>query len=178
MTEDRTIAKARRGDREALRTLLQPHEQPLFHYLYRILQNADDARDALQNTLMKAIQKLDTFSGRGTFRGWLFRIAHHEAMDTIRQRQRLQVVEDVPEATPEGPREDSRLERAEARERLEAGIAALPLTERSVVWLRLREELTFREIAEMTDTPLNTVLARMHSAKKRLRTWMLEEVRP
>jgi RNA polymerase sigma-70 factor (ECF subfamily) len=71
------------------------------------------------------------------------------------------------DASSSGPREV--LIQREREDELHEAIAALPQPERAVVLLRLQEELSFKEIAQVVNAPLGTVLARMHKAKKRLR---------
>lgn|GEM_PF-3636678 len=99
-------------------------------------------------------------------------------VNTIRLRKRLIVHAEPEELAAELLRVESSVQDLEARERLarlDRAIAKLPSLERQVVVLRMRQELSFKQIAEVMDTPLGTVLSRMHLAKKRLKLAMETE---
>jgi len=101
-----------------------------------------------------------------------------EVVNTIRLRKRLIVHAEPEELAAELLRVESSVQDLEARERLarlDRAIAKLPSLERQVVVLRMRQELSFKQIAEVMDTPLGTVLSRMHLAKKRLKLAMETE---
>ncbi len=167
------VPRARRGDREAADRLLSAHEEAVYGYLSQMLRCPADVDDALQEILLRALERLDQYRGPDRFRAWLFRIARHEVVDRWRRRRRM------PGPTTENlddlvdPRsDDDPLIRHEQSAALRAAIDRLPDVEREVVWMRLQSELSFREIADVTGAPLNTVLGRMHNAKQRLRGWL------
>ena len=159
-------------DELALRTLFQPHEEGLFRYLWQMLKHQQDSEDALQDTFRKAIEALPRYREENHFKSWLFRIAHNTALEVIRRRKKIIELSENSENLLEDPAKSPRelLARSERTVELREAIASLPEHERSVVLLRLQEELSFKEIAEVIGAPLGTALARMHKAKERLRT--------
>ena len=170
VSEADLILRVQSGDAAAAWDLLEPYQQPLFRYLQRLLSNQDDAADALQDTFLRALRGLSDLNDPARFRAWIFRIAHNQAVSQGRQTSRMNLVTLQPDALADASQPPSgRILQQEQRRRLTEAIDALPGAEREVVWLRLAEELTFREIAEITDSPLGTVLSRMHQAKMRLR---------
>ncbi|MEM8955255.1 MAG: RNA polymerase sigma factor [Verrucomicrobiota bacterium] len=171
-------------DLSAAEALLTGYENRLYQYLYRVLGHRQDAEDALSETFGKALRGLEKYEERCQFKSWIFRIAHHEAINVIRRRERVVVQEEPAKILEEsgaggGVGGEARfLERLMTKERLEQlrrAIPRLPVAEREVLLLRMKSELSFKEIAEVTDSPLNTVLGRMHNAKKRLRELILEQ---
>lgn len=166
------VRAARAGSDEAVETLFRAFEQPLFRYLYRIVNNQQDAEDALQQTFIRAYRGLPAYREQGQFKAWIYRVAHREGLRTIRKRKRRREGE-APTALPEPadprPVPGEALMAKDRLRRLEALIQALPEAEREVVHLRLGEEMTFREIAEVTGCPLGTALSRMKQATQRLR---------
>src|SRR5215210_8113101 len=74
-TEWALIQRALAGDRSAMEALFRPHQQPLVGLCYGILGQAEEAEDAAQETILRALRSLATFRGDAAFRSWLFRIA-------------------------------------------------------------------------------------------------------
>ncbi len=174
--EDSTLIRKFRqdGDREAARELLEKYERPLFNFLWQMLRHTQDSEDALQETFGKALRSLPNYREESHFKSWLYRIGHNEALNVIRRRKRL-IYDPSPDSLQPAPVISEELNGADAldaKERsdsLNDAIAGLPDVEREVVVLRLQSNLPFKEIAEITASPLGTVLARMHNAKKRLK---------
>src|SRR5450755_848349 len=85
---DDLISKARAGDGNAFRELIEPHRRELQVHCYRILGSAQDAEDALQETLLAAWQGLAGFEGRSSLRVWLFQIATRRCLNALRSASR------------------------------------------------------------------------------------------
>ena len=73
--EDRTVDRARSGDREAFRTLVESHSRGVFRLAFRMTGNEQDAEDVVQETFLRAYRQLDKFQAKASFSTWLFRIA-------------------------------------------------------------------------------------------------------
>ena len=101
MTADLT-ARARAGDQEAFRELVDPHSHELQVHCYRILGSAQDAEDALQETLLAAWRGLGGFEERASIRTWLYRIATSRCLNTLRASSR-RVTMDGPQSWPDPP---------------------------------------------------------------------------
>ncbi|MEM0968362.1 MAG: sigma-70 family RNA polymerase sigma factor [Verrucomicrobiota bacterium] len=158
------------GEVSALRTLLERYESSLLGFLIKTLRQRQDAEDALQEAFCKAIKGLPTYRDNQQFKSWIFRIARNEAMNVIRKRGKHELRENVePTAVEESPSAQETLIRREDAALLERAIARLPEGERRVVIMRLQNNLPFKEIAAIEGCSINTVLGRMHNAKRRLR---------
>ena len=101
MTADLT-ARARAGDQEAFRKLVEPYRHELQVHCYRILGSAQDAEDALQETLLAAWRGLAGFEERASVRTWLYRIATSRCLNTLRATSR-RVTMDGPQSWPDPP---------------------------------------------------------------------------
>lgn len=156
-----------------VRTLLERYESQLLGYLIRILNGRHDAEDALQETFCKALRALPKYRESNQFKSWIYRIAHNEAMNVIRARGRVELREQPvePEATDLANAATDLIAR-EDLDQLEDAITQLPDAERRVVMMRMKSDLAFKEIAKIENCSINTVLGRMHNAKKRLRELM------
>src|SRR5438552_18638039 len=87
------IDRARAGDGDAFRELVTPHRRELHVHCYRILGSAQDAEDALQETLVAAWRGLAGFEGRASLRSWLYTIATSRCLNAVRARGRRPAVE-------------------------------------------------------------------------------------
>jgi len=189
------ISRARAGDNDAFRDLIEPHRRELQVHCYRMLGSFQDAEDALQDTLLSAWQGFGGFEGRASLRTWLYRIATNRCLNARRSARRQSAKEwDVPGVEPPEPSRlgevvwlepfpDSLLTDAmnvqfgpEARyEQTESislafvtGLQLLP--PRQLAVLILRDVLGFHasEVADMLDTTIESV----NSALKRARASM------
>src|SRR5262252_9685135 len=82
------LARARRGDSEAFRELVERHSRSVFRLAFRMTGNEHDAEDVVQEAFLKAYRKLDAFEERAQFGSWLHRIAANCAYDVLRARVR------------------------------------------------------------------------------------------
>jgi RNA polymerase sigma-70 factor (TIGR02960 family) len=189
------ISRARAGDGDAFRELVEPYRRELQVHCYRMLGSFQDSEDALQDTLLAAWQGLERFEGRASLRTWLYRIATNRCLDALRSASRRPAKEwdvphvEQPEPTRLGevvwlePLPNSVLEGAtymplgpEARyERTEsislAFVTALQLLPpRQVAVLILRDVLGFQahEVAEMLDLTLHSVNSILKRARASL----------
>lgn len=170
------LDRFRAGDEAALGTLYERYEGPIFRFLFGMLKDRHRAEDALQETFVQAVRKAEGVTSE-SLRGWLFTVAHQQAVLLKRKEKRVPAGIDL--AGLLGlPSHDESPAMAAARAS-EASVALgllaeLPAAQQTVIRLRLFEGLRFREVAERLGCPLNTALARMHDGLKRLRT-MWEE---
>lgn len=168
-----------RADIGAFERLLKEYEGPLYSYLLRFLRNPADAEDALQDVWLKAIRRADSYDERGQFSSWLYRIAHNHSLDILRRQGRMVGLnEDTERSEPSHWSErfaeqlKSPFEVVEQRELLgylDGATATMSPAIREVFVLRMSAELSFREISEILECPLGTVLGRMHQAVLRIR---------
>ncbi len=182
---------ARQGDAEAFGQLADRHRVRLFRHCYRMLGSGHEAEEAVQDTLLRAWQRLDTYDGRGSFPGWMYRIATNMCIDRLRGRQRrLHPISMGPPATSgsmPGPAE-SGIDWVEpvadhtiglrgdpehtalARERVSlAFVAALQqLSARQRAALLLHDVLDFShdEVAEVLDTSSSAVNSLLYRARE------------
>jgi RNA polymerase sigma-70 factor, ECF subfamily len=136
-------ATAHHASRACFMRLVEPLLQPLYHQCFRILRNAADAEDALQSTLLKAMQAYPTWNG--PFRPWIFVIARHEAFDLRERRDNRNLP--LPNYEHVHLWQDSHDERIAMQTDVGEAIAALPDNYRQTVELFYIRNLTWREVA-------------------------------
>jgi RNA polymerase sigma-70 factor (ECF subfamily) len=172
------IERCRAGDVAAFEPLVEKYRHRVWRLAFNVLRDREDAWDVTQEAFVRAWQALPSFRGQSAFYTWLFRIVVNVASDRARQRAargRAFGTDRVPEEEWErtmvdpGAPPDDEARRAEARERITRALAALPAHHRTIIMLGDLEGLSYREIAEVLDIPIGTVMSRLHNARKRLR---------
>jgi RNA polymerase sigma-70 factor (ECF subfamily) len=163
------LTRFQSGEGAALEQLLERYEVPLFQFLVGMLRDHHLAEDALQETFVRALERLDDVDP-AHLRGWLFTVAYHQAMLTRRrQKVRRSCRLEGAGARDPGPGPLLRAEQGDDARRLRELLGHLPPAQQEVIRQRVYEGKRFREIADALGCPLNTALARMHEGMKRLR---------
>jgi RNA polymerase sigma-70 factor (ECF subfamily) len=150
---------------QEIERLYQAHGPALLAYLRRSFggRGGDAPEDLLQETFAQALRHRERLAAAVSPRAWLFGIARHVGLTAAR---RLRIVEPIDEHRTAAKEDDPRL--AAMRE----AIAALPPAMREALQLRLREGLSYEEIAQVLEIPLGTVRSRLHNAMRQLREAM------
>jgi RNA polymerase sigma-70 factor (ECF subfamily) len=163
------LTRFRAGDDAALEELFARYEAPVFQFLLGMLRDHHRAEDALQETFIRALERLEGVDPEH-LRGWLFTVAYHQAM-LIKRRQKVHAPFPLAHDGVLAPDGSPQLlaERADDARRLRELLERLPAAQREVIRQRVYEGKRFREIADTLGCPLNTALARMHEGLKRLR---------
>ncbi len=157
------------GDCEAFNELIRKHQRPLYSMLYRMVSNHDDAADILQKTFVKAFTGIAGFERRSSFRTWLYQIAINLAKNLYRDRSRVQQVPIDDVVIRRDPKTLDTLVRKETRERLLRAMTELPEKQRITVLLRVQQQKTFEEIAQIMQCSLGTAKANYHHGVQKLK---------
>lgn len=179
-------AYVERGDESAFRTLMERHQERVYGYLLGMVRDRATADDLFQDTFIRVIRALHdergSYTRQGKFLGWVLRIARNATLDHLRKRRKWVDVENgevdgswwdrLPGDEPGG---DDLLHRREQADVLRKCIDRLSPEQREVVLLRHETDLTFREIAELTECSINTALGRMRYALMNLKKMMTTE---
>lgn len=175
MHDDAALADAiAHGDQGALRSLIERESARLVRQCARIVGDADDAQDVVQETFMIAYRSIGAYRGEGALGAWLSRIALRLAFRMRRSQARLVPIGDHAPFPP-GHDPSTALAGLLASEAIRAAIELLPDAHREVVMLHYFGELTLDEIAAATGRPPGTVRSNLHRALKRLRVDLQRE---
>jgi RNA polymerase sigma-70 factor (ECF subfamily) len=148
--------------------VVNEHWTAVYRLLYSLTGNPHDTEDLTQETFLRALKRLDTFRPGTRMRAWLLRIASNAFFDLCRKRQRLPIdplSEDPPgSAPPPGHAQET----AEQCDLVKAALEELSELTRLVFHLRVQEDLSFREIAELAGTSEQAARWHMHHARTKL----------
>lgn len=177
LSDDCLIAQYLNGDESGLKHLITRYEQKIFTSILILVKKRDLAEDLLQETFIKIINTLrqGRYQEEGKFLGWALRIAHNLVIDHFRKESRMRMIRDTDEyritdnlpLTDEGA--EKQLIKNQTHSRLRMLIDLLPYEQREVLVMRHYAELSFKEIAQITQTSINTCLGRMRYALINLR---------
>ncbi|WP_297985890.1 sigma-70 family RNA polymerase sigma factor [uncultured Chryseobacterium sp.] len=178
------IALYQKGDEKSLSILINRHQRELFSFIYYKLMDEDLANDIFQDTFMKIIITLKEgrYNEEGKFILWAKRIAHNLIIDHFRLKSKNQKISETTYENEEfsifdllrEPSEniEDQLITAQIHSDLAKMLVLLPENQREVIKLRFFDGLSFKEIAEHTDTSINTTLGRVRYALINLRKIM------
>jgi RNA polymerase sigma factor (sigma-70 family) len=172
-SDARLARRAAKRDERAFATIFRRYHQEIYRFCLSILGNAEDARDALQNTMVKALQALPGEEREIQLKPWLYRVAHNESIDLVRKRRETAAMD--PELTAAA---DSLAETAAQRERLRQllrDLGDLPDRQRAALVMRELGGFGFEQIGEAFDT--SPAVARQTVYEARLSLRSLEEGR-
>ena len=182
LTDGELIVTAISGREDSFEELVRRYQRPITNYVYRMLNNYDASLDVTQEVFIKVYNSLARYSSDYKFSTWLYRIAHNAAIDYMRRNStytqsleaensdgtyQLQI--ESPNPTPEQDRE-----RSEWRTEIETVVKCLPTVYRELILLRHAQDLSYDEIAEITNLPLGTVKNRLFRAREMMREIFVE----
>jgi RNA polymerase sigma-70 factor (ECF subfamily) len=178
------VDRCRRGDVEAFERLYRCCSGSVYGLCLRLCGDAQEAEARTQDAFVRAWQKLASYDGRGSFRGWLRRLTVHVVYDQRRrQKRRRRLVEPFPEALAEDADPEAILgARTDAPRHLEAidlerAVAHLPEGARMVFVLHDVEGYRHQDIAAMLSITTGTSKAQLHRARRLLRVMLGHEAR-
>jgi RNA polymerase sigma-70 factor, ECF subfamily len=188
ITDEQLVDAARGGDESAFSELFTRHHRRLLMLALQYRLTAQDAEDAVQQTMLKTWQGLTGFRGESRFATWITRVLMNEVFQLQRKRARMRLEEmesaslaAVLEAgsrwTPRQMSQEQRLLVSERNRLVHAALRSLPESLRSVLLMQVFDERSLEEIAAELDRPIATVKSRRHRARLELRKRFAKRLR-
>lgn len=181
------VQQVRAGEKDAFRALVVRYQRKVYAVALGIVKDPDLAWDVAQEAFVRVHRSLGDFKGDSAFSTWLFRIATHLAIDSVRKERasRKEDVDEVREADLEGggegilatrlgtdPRQN--VLRRELAEKIQEALATLPEKHRTILVLREVEGLSYEELAERLGIHKGTVMSRLFHARKKMQAALRE----
>ncbi len=176
LTDDQLVELFRAGNEKAFEELVYRYKNPLYQYIMSLVQDEGAAGDLFQEVFISFFKNVGKYESRGKFKSWLFLTARNRVFNFFRDRDKLSSLDQTDddgnsvfhETLEDGqlaPLEE--LSGKEAEEMIRRASLQLPPRQREMIYLR--QYLSFKEIAELLERPLGTVLADCHRAVKKMR---------
>jgi RNA polymerase sigma-70 factor (ECF subfamily) len=164
------VRQARSGDAAAFDELMRRYKRPVLNFIFRMLNNAEDADDVAQDVFVRVYQNLDIYRPETKFSTWLFALARNAAIDRIRWRGRHQTesIESAPEIiASSGTAEE--VHAHEVGDQIAAAVAKLPEDQKTAIVLSEYHGMSYAEIAGVMHCSEKSVESRLYRAKQTLR---------
>ncbi len=182
LSDNELIQNYVNGDESALKILIQRHQKKVFSYILVSVKNRELAEDIFQDTFIKVVNTLraGAYKEEGKFVQWVMRIANNLKIDYYRKVQRMPSFEsgddfdifDVLNGTDRSV--EDRIIEEQINSDVKALVKLLPDEQREVLEMRIYEDISFKDIADMTNVSINTALGRMRYALINLRKMIKE----
>lgn len=165
------------GDENALALLIKRHQSKIYGFIYSKVSDRDIADDIFQDTFIKVIKTLksNSYNEEGKFLPWIMRISHNLIVDHFRKNKKMPMHRETEEfsifsiMTDNSPNVESRIITEQVENDLLRLIDELPCDQKEVLQMRIYQDLSFKEIADLTGVSINTALGRMRYALMNLR---------
>jgi RNA polymerase sigma-70 factor (ECF subfamily) len=155
------------GNRTAFETLLVRYEKPVFNAAYRMLNNAEDARDVTQTVFLKAYENLDRFDPKYRFFSWIYRIALNESIDCLKSQNRTDSLVAEPATETRGPEDET--SRNQQSLQIQSALMMIKTEYRTVIVLKHFLDCNYLVIGRILVIPEAKVKSRLYTARQILK---------
>lgn len=169
IADSQIVRRCQAGDPGAFGILYEAYRAPAYLLALQLTGNKEDALDACQTAFTKAFKAMGGFDAEREFRPWLFTIVRNFCVDLLRKRRpdrSLTPEHDVPDPAP-GPL--ALAEATDTQRRTARALEELSPAHREIILMKDFHDLSYKEIAEVLDIPIGTVMSRLSSARNKLR---------
>lgn len=171
------VKKYDEGDENALTVLINRHQSKIFGFIYSKIPDRDISNDIFQDTFIKVIRTLksQSYNEEGKFLPWVMRIAHNLIIDHFRKNKKMPMFRETEEfsifsvMTDDSLTVENKIIRDQVEVDLKKVIEELPADQKEVLVMRMYQDMSFKEISEVTGVSINTALGRMRYALMNMR---------
>ncbi|PKH67419.1 RNA polymerase subunit sigma-24 [Flavobacterium sp. ALD4] len=165
------------GNEEALSTLIKRHESRIYGFIYSKISDKDISNDIFQDTFIKVIKTLksNSYNEEGKFLPWVMRISHNLIIDHFRRNKKMPLFRETEEfsifsiMSDDSPTIENKIIADQVEMDIKKLIEELPADQKEVLVMRMYQDMSFKEISEITGVSINTSLGRMRYALMNLR---------
>lgn len=176
---DQTLVDGcKKGDRAAFTMLVTRYQRPIYNAAYRVLGNAEDARDITQVVFLRIAERLHEYDSQYKFFSWIYRIAVNESINLLRRNRREEPLGDEVEIPgPATADPEWQCSNGQISDRIQRALMSMKEDDRVVLTLRHFSDCSYREIGQILELEEKTVKSRLFEARRRL-SELLGDLRP
>lgn len=167
--DQRLVERCLKGDQEAFAELVVRYQRPIYHMAFRVLGNAEDAREITQSVFLKVAERLDDYNPRFKFFSWIYRITINASLNLRRSSGREELVGEDLEVQDSGADPEASMSAAQQSARIQKALMGLKFENRAVLTLRHFSDCSYREIGQILDLDEKTVKSRLYEGRQQLR---------
>lgn len=167
-TDIELVEETKQGNRRSFSELVKRHQKNLLRLSLRFVKSVDLAEDIVQDSFIKAYEKLHSFEGRASFKSWLFQIGVNTARNRLRETKRDTTEIDKVQVAVFAVAESNLVHSAVAA-MIQEEVEKLPFKQKTALVLRVYEDMSFKEIADIMDCPYDTAKANYRHALLKLK---------
>lgn len=167
LSEREVIERVKKGNKEAYQLIVVRYMKRAYYIALGFVHNHEDALDISQESFIRAFRKIRGFNTQKPFFPWFYKLMRNLCLDHLKRSSRIQEIPFEETQIMKEEREDREL-----KETLWRGIESLSLEQREVIILRYFQQMSYQEIAEITEKPVGTIMSSLYYAKKKLREIM------
>jgi len=168
--DQRLVERCLKGDQEAFAELVVRYQRPIYHMAFRVLGNAEDAREITQSVFLKVAERLDDYNPRFKFFSWIYRITINASLNLRRSSGREELVGEDLEVQDSGADPEASMSAAQQSARIQKALMGLKFENRAVLTLRHFSDCSYREIGQILDLDEKTVKSRLYEGRQQLRS--------
>lgn len=162
------LASVASGDMNSMKVLYQRHADAVQRFVHSRIRDHFEVADIVHNTMLDVWRSAGRFEGRSSARSWILSIARNKMVDVIRKQARTELADPDETVPDESPNAEAVIAAAQDAAHVRECLEKLPSHQKSAVHLAFFEEMTYGEIAEVSDVPEGTIKTRIYHAKKLL----------
>jgi len=163
------VQGVKNGDINLYEIIIKHFQQQLVHYCYHMLGNVQEAEDAVQDSFIKAYEKIESYNNSISFSAWLYKITYHRCLNIIRRKKLVSFIPFVEETNVGTTAIETRVEENDFSRTFAHALKKLSSSDKSILILRVLEEKSFEEIGKILNMKSATVRKRYERSKKKLR---------
>ena len=169
VSDNHLIQLTAKADQKAFAQLMHRYQDHIYSVCYSILKTQQEAQEAAQDTFVKIYKSAGTFNEGSKLSSWMYKIAYRTSLDYIRKRKATHDIEDVAYSlATEDSSADRDMEHDERREAIVEAINQLPEEESGLIRLFYLEEMSIKDLVEVTGLGLSNVKVKLYRARKKL----------
>lgn len=171
-SDEHYIDRVKKGDCEAFGPLIERYKMQVYRLIYRMVYNRDDAEDLVQEVFIRSYRAIKSFRPNSPFYPWLSRIAVNHTINYLKKerKDKMQPLDWVQNHLADDRHDPVQTAKTGMlKERIGNAMQQLPAEYRTILMLRVEEELSYDEISRMLKIPKGTVMSRLARARQRLR---------